>query len=364
MTFEETERGRRIGAALLTVCLAASATVSGCSRPEENPRSAEATSEQQAKDVGKASDFDLNAALRNVINEVESEYKEYDIQAGVAVADSAGVVQAGLPGEEPTWSTVKVPIAIAALRDGASPDLVDLAIKESDNDAAYALWSHVQWNEGDASSALKELLGDYGSTGELEEPFGYSRWLLKDQAVFGSHLPCIPEAEYVYEAMDEIVAWQDNGLDKLPNTRAKGGWGLSEEDNGYTHRQVGVRDTGNGGSIGLAIEVTMPGASAEKAIPALNVLAAGVDRAVTEALDGGALTPVKECELKSETSASATTSGTATVGGSAATSSTAATSSSASTRRTATSGAPTSSTSARSTVTTTPTRTSTPRFGS
>lgn len=357
MTFEGTERGRRRGAALLTVCLAASATASGCSRPDENPRSVEETSAQGAKGAGQASDYDLNAALRNVINEVESEYKEYDIQAGVAVADSAGVVQAGLPGEEPTWSTVKVPIAIAALRDGASPDLVDLAIKESDNDAAYALWSHVQWDEGDASSALKELLGDYGSTGELEEPFGYSRWLLKDQAVFGSHLPCIPEAEYVYEAMDEIVAWQDNGLDKLPNTRAKGGWGLSEEDNGYTHRQVGVRDT-NGGSVGLAIEVTMPGESADKAISALNVLASGVDRSVTDALDAGALTPVKDCEPKVETSASVTTSSTATVGGSAATTS------SASTRRTATSGVPTSSTSARSTATSTPTRTSTPRFGS
>ena len=215
----------------------------------------------------------------------------------------------------------------------------------------------MKWNEGVASSALKELLDDYGSTGELEEPFGYSRWLLKDQAVFGSHLPCIPEAEYVYEAMDEIVAWQDNGLDKLPNTRAKGGWGLAEEDNVYTHRQVGVRDT-NGGSVGLSIEVTMPGESADKAISALNVLAAGVDRSVTDALDAGALTPVKDCEPKVETSASVTASSTATVGGSAATTS------SASTRRTATSGVPTSSTSARSTATSTPTRTSTPRFGS
>lgn len=357
MTFEGTERGRRLGAALLTVCLATGATASGCSKPAENSQSAEETSEQGAKGSDQASDYDLKAALRNVISEVENEYQEYDIQAGVAVADSTDVVQAGLPGEEPTWSTVKVPIAIAALRDGASPDLVDLAIKESDNDAAYALWSHVQWNEGDASSALKELLDDYGSTGELEEPFGYSRWLLKDQAVFGSQLPCIPEAEYVYDAMDEIVAWQDNGLDKLPNTRAKGGWGLAEEDNVYTHRQVGVRDT-NGGSVGLAIEVTMPGESADKAISALNVLAAGVDRSVTDALDAGALTPVKDCEPKVETSASVTTSSTATVGGSAATTS------SASTRRTATSGVPTSSTSARSTATSTPTRTSTPRFGS
>ncbi|MFG6304024.1 hypothetical protein ACGLFO_11690 [Corynebacterium hesseae] len=193
-----------------------------------------------------------------------------------------------------------MPIAIAALRDEASPELVDLAIKESDNDAAYALWSHVRWTEGDAGSAVKALLKEYDSSGEFEEPFGYSTWLLEEQAKFGAHLPCIPEAAQVYDAMDDIVEWQDNGLDRLPHTRAKGGWGLSEEDNGYTHRQIGVRETeGAGedadGAVGLAIEVTMPGDYAEEAIPALNLLAAGVDRVVTEALGEGALKPLVGC---------------------------------------------------------------------
>lgn len=295
---------RRISAAFMAVSLAAFTTVTGCSRPDDAHEATEEADISAAR-TARTSEYDLRAALNEVIREVENDFEDYEIRAGVAVADSTGATQAGLRGEEPTWSTVKVPIAIAALRDGASPYLVDLAIKESDNDAAYALWSHVRWNEGDAGKAVKKLLAEYDSSGELQEPFGYSTWLLKDQAVFGSHLPCMPEAGQVYEAMDQIVAWQDNGLDKLPNTRAKGGWGLSEVDNNYTHRQIGVRDTGNGGSLGLAIEVTMPGASAEKAIPALNVLAAGVDSVVTEALDEGALKPVEACEPKPTGSTSA-----------------------------------------------------------
>lgn len=293
--------------AALAISIAATATMTGCSGPAEDTSP---PAPEESPGVEAPASYDVRAELRDVVSEVE---KEFNVRAGVAVADREGTVNAGLRGEEPAWSTVKVPIAIAALRDGASPELVDLAIKESDNDAAYALWSHVRWTEGDAGSAVTALLEEYGSTGEFEEPFGYSTWLLEEQAEFGAHLPCIPEAEQVYDAMDDIVEWQDNGLDMLPNTRAKGGWGLSEYDNGYTHRQIGVRETTASDSskestVGLAIEVTMPGEYAEEAIPALNVLAAGVDRVVTEALEAGALKPVEGCAPPTATQTAGTTS--------------------------------------------------------
>lgn len=289
--------------ATVAVCLAAVTAVTGCSGAEQNAEQA-ATEDSHAGDT---QDVDLIAELRAVIAHVES---EFDVRAGVSVADGQGTFAAGLNGEEPAWSTVKVPIAIAALRDGASPELVDLAIKESDNDAAYALWSHVQWTEGDAGSAVKTLLKEFGSSGEFAEPFGYSTWLLDEQAKFGAHLPCIPEAEQVYDAMDDIVEWQDNGLDRLPSIRAKGGWGLSETDNEYTHRQIGAREIpgaskGEGGTVGLAIEVTMPGENVEEAIPALNLLAKEVDRVVTEALDAGALKPLVGCAQSGVVSATA-----------------------------------------------------------
>lgn len=279
--------------AALALCLAVATTLTGCSSAEQNIKH---PSTEESRE-GDTPNFDVSSELRAVIADVES---EFDVRAGVSVADKEETFNAGLKGDEPAWSTVKVPIAIVALRDGASPELVDLAIKESDNDAAYALWSHVQWTEGDAGSAVKALLKEYDSTGEFAEPFGYSTWLLEEQAKFGAHLPCIPEAEQVYDAMDDIVEWQDNGLDKLPDTRAKGGWGLSETDNGYTHRQIGVRETTGGdtaenGAVGLAIEVTMPGEYADEAIPALDTLAAGVDRVVSEALEAGALAPLVGC---------------------------------------------------------------------
>ncbi|OHO61907.1 S-adenosylmethionine synthetase [Corynebacterium sp. HMSC036D02] len=292
---------KRANAAALVFGFAVVATATGCSEPGQSRDQPAA----EASRTDDAQNFDVSSELRAVIADVES---EFDVRAGVSVADQEETFNAGLKGDEPAWSTVKVPIAIAALRDGASPELVDLAIKESDNDAAYALWSHVQWSEGDAGSAVKALLKEYDTTGEFAEPFGYSTWVLEEQAKFGAHLPCIPEAEQVYEAMDDIVEWQDNGLDKLPDTRAKGGWGLSETDNGYTHRQIGVRETAGGGTaengaVGLAIEVTMPGEYAEEAIPALDTLAAGVDRVVSEALEAGALTPQVGCAQPSAPSA-------------------------------------------------------------
>lgn len=292
---------KRANAAALVFGFAVVATATGCSEPGQSRDQPAA----EASRTDDAQNFDVSSELRAVIADVES---EFDVRAGVSVADQEETFNAGLKGDEPAWSTVKVPIAIAALRDGASPELVDLAIKESDNDAAYALWSHVQWTEGDAGSAVKALLKEYDTTGEFAEPFGYSTWVLEEQAKFGAHLPCIPEAEQVYEAMDDIVEWQDNGLDKLPDTRAKGGWGLSETDNGYTHRQIGVRETAGGGTaengaVGLAIEVTMPGEYAEEAIPALDTLAAGVDRVVSEALEAGALTPLVGCAQPSAPSA-------------------------------------------------------------
>ena len=301
---------KRANAAALVFGFAVVATATGCSEPGQSRDQPAA----EASRTDDAQNFDVSSELRAVIADVES---EFDVRAGVSVADQEETFNAGLKGDEPAWSTVKVPIAIAALRDGASPELVDLAIKESDNDAAYALWSHVQWTEGDAGSAVKALLKEYDTTGEFAEPFGYSTWVLEEQAKFGAHLPCIPEAEQVYEAMDDIVEWQDNGLDKLPDTRAKGGWGLSETDNGYTHRQIGVRETAGGGTaensaVGLAIEVTMPGEYADEAIPALDMLAAGVDRVVSEALKARALTPLEGCAQPSAPSAVVGTSSTAT----------------------------------------------------
>ncbi|HFG8773211.1 S-adenosylmethionine synthetase [Corynebacterium striatum] len=236
----------------------------------------------------------LAGELDRVIRRVE---KRYGVEAGVAIDAQSGSVQRGLKGEEPTWSTIKVPIAIAAAEVGADEQMIDLAIEQSDNDAAYALWTQVQWETGDANGAVSDLLDEYDAPAKVEDSFGYSTWTLKNQAAFGASLPCVAHARHVNDAMDNLIVYHDNGLSALPDTRAKGGWGLSEIDGMYTHRQFGVRSTKGAEpqSVGLAIEVVMPGDDFSNAESALNALAKGVDKLVEQAIEDGAIKPYAAC---------------------------------------------------------------------
>ncbi|MDU7790926.1 MAG: hypothetical protein E7J80_12040, partial [Corynebacterium sp.] len=224
--------------------------------------------------------------------------KKYHAKVGVAISAGEDTFVAGDKGEGPVWSTIKVPIAIAALKDGADKSLVDLAIKESDNDAAFALWSQVQWREGSAENAVKALLDDYGSHAKIHDSaFGYSTWSLKDQAVFGAELPCIPEADYVHKVLKDIVSWQRVGLSAQPRTRAKSGWGLDEEENEYTYRQFGVHEV-DGKRVGVALSVVMDGEDYADAEPAVKYLAHQLVDIVDTGVDAGAIKAVAHCKTR------------------------------------------------------------------
>ncbi|MDN6461009.1 MAG: S-adenosylmethionine synthetase, partial [Corynebacterium flavescens] len=117
-----------------------------------------------AGDLGAASESsesrtDLAGQLGALVSELEEDFPG---EVGIAVSGASQTSSAGVAGEGPAWSTIKVPIAIAALRDGASPELVNLAIEQSDNDAAYALWSQVKWSEDNATAAIDEVLAGGG----------------------------------------------------------------------------------------------------------------------------------------------------------------------------------------------------------
>lgn len=280
-----------------------SGVVGGCgkvqSAPESDAQSQASQSAEALAGVPKDRNVEedslrLAGELDRVIRSVE---KRYGVEAGVAIDAQFGSVQRGLKGEEPTWSTIKVPIAIAAAEVGADEQMIDLAIEQSDNDAAYSLWTRVQWETGDAIGAVSDLLDDYDAPAKVEDPFGHSTWTLKNQSAFGASLPCVAHARHVYDAMDNLIVYHDNGLSALPNTRAKGGWGLSEIDGMYTHRQFGVRTTRGvePQSVGLAIEIVMPGDNFSNAEPALNALAKGVDKLVEQAIEDGAIKPYAEC---------------------------------------------------------------------
>ena len=262
-------------------------TVSACSSdPETEKASAPAT----------ASPAPNPDSVRTQLDRaVDKTARKYHAKVGVAISAGDDAI-AGDKGKGPVWSTIKVPIAIAALKDGADKSLVDLAIKESDNDAAYSLWSQVQWHEGSADKAVEELLEDYGSHADIHNTaFGYSTWSLKDQAVFGAELPCIEEADYVHKVLKDIVSWQKIGLSKEKRTRAKSGWGLDEDENEYTYRQFGVHEV-TGKRVGVALSVVTDGEDYAKAEPAVKYLAHEMVGIVDRGVKKGIIKPAAHCK--------------------------------------------------------------------
>lgn len=263
-------------------------TVSACSSdPETGKASAPAT----------ASPAPNPDSVRTQLDRaVDKAARKYHAKVGVAISAGDVTIAVGDKGKGPVWSTIKVPIAIAALKDGADKSLVDLAIKESDNDAAYSLWSQVQWHEGSADKAVEELLEDYGSHADIHNTaFGYSTWSLKDQAVFGAELPCLEEADYVHKVLKDIVSWQKIGLSKEERTRAKSGWGLDEDENEYTYRQFGVHEV-TGKRVGVALSVVTDGEDYAKAEPAVKYLAHEMVGIVDRGVKKGIIKPAAHCK--------------------------------------------------------------------
>src|SRR5699024_12476509 len=113
-------------------------------------------------------------------------------------------------------------------------------------------WNKVEWTEGKAQESIETLLKDFDSEVEMKEAYGMSTWNVKDQARFASRFGCVPEADYVYDAMRDIVDWQKWGLAGLEDVHSKGGWGLDDEDVEDTSRQIGVLP-GDDGNLGIGI---------------------------------------------------------------------------------------------------------------
>ncbi|OBJ70260.1 hypothetical protein A5643_00900 [Mycobacterium sp. 1274756.6] len=179
----------------------------------------------------------------------------------------------------PAWSTIKVPISIAALRVDAATatPLITRAITASDNDAAMALWQLL----GDPAAAgeqVHEVLSeaDSGDTVVQTEqvyppysPFGQTRWSGIDAARFAFGLPCVPDADPVLTEMRRIVPEQRWGL-AGPDTVSKAGWGPLREG-GYLLRQLALLTTA-AGTVGIALAAQPADGSHDTAVAMLNAL--------------------------------------------------------------------------------------------
>lgn len=159
----------------------------------------------------------------------------------------------------PAWSTMKVPLSIAALRqaarqdDGAGSaaptDLVHRAITASDNAAADRLWAGLGGGTR-AAAATDTVLTDLGDTvtrtqsQHVDPPYsayGQSQWSLDGQVRFIAGLACTrePAATAVLREMRAVTPGQRWGLGAVPGAAIKGGWG-PQRDGRYVVRQVGL----------------------------------------------------------------------------------------------------------------------------
>ena len=155
----------------------------------------------------------------------------------------------------PAWSTSKVPLTIAALREENPPTVTDLmraAITESDNAAAESIWAGL----GDpvpAAHKIEAVLAQYGDPTTVEwqrkrppfTAFGQTVWSLTNQARFTAGAVCDSGNAPIFTLMGQVESDQSWGLGVIPDTRFKGGWGPSPTGN-YLVRQLGVLKTPTG----------------------------------------------------------------------------------------------------------------------
>jgi hypothetical protein len=155
----------------------------------------------------------------------------------------------------PAWSTMKVPLIIAALDEEHPPVITDsmrAAITESNNAAAESIWEKL----GDplaAAHKVEEVLNKYGDPTTVQwrklwpqfTAFGQTIWSLTNQARFTAGAVCDPANAPVFQLMGQVVTDQRWGLGLIPNTRFKGGWGPSPNKR-YLVRQLGILEMPTG----------------------------------------------------------------------------------------------------------------------
>jgi hypothetical protein len=147
------------------------------------------------------------------------------------------------------WSTIKVPLAIAALREehpAAVTTAMTAAITESDNAAAESLWQSL----GDPVTAAHKVEAVLRETGDSTivqsqkvrpefTAFGQTDWPLSAQAQFTSIAVCDSRNTPIFALMGQVTADQRWGVGVIPGSRFKGGWGPSTSS-GYLVRQMGL----------------------------------------------------------------------------------------------------------------------------
>ena len=187
---------------------------------------------------------DVQAQLDRLVADVVARH-------GGRATVSVGGFTAGDNRPEPAFSTMKVPLAIAALRQSQAfyPD-AEAAVTRSDNPAAHRMFGQVP------AAGYEGVIREAGA--RTTTPAGYQMgtlWTTSDQAEFASGLRCVAGHEPVLEMMGRIVDYQRWGLGRVPGARFKGGWNYYQ--NGHLARQFGLIP-GPNGDVAVAITAYSP----------------------------------------------------------------------------------------------------------
>jgi hypothetical protein len=192
---------------------------------------------------------------------------ELDATAGIVVrpvGTGPPPVTAGEWSTGTAWSTIKVPLAIAGLRETDPPEVTDAmraAIIQSDNDAAESIWASLG-DPATAATKVQAVLAQAGAPTTVESrkvrpeftAFGQTTWSLTDQATFLSSAACDPGNQPIIDLMGQIEPDQAWGLGQIPGAEFKGGWGPSLEGN-YLVRQFGIIPVNDGlAVVAVAVE--------------------------------------------------------------------------------------------------------------
>lgn len=222
--------------------------LSACATPSAPPATVLVTSTQYVPPAPEHSSL-IDATVANVTHTLGG-------AIGIAVdGDEAG----GFVAPSPAWSTIKVPIAIAALNIAPEvyPDAV-AAITVSDNDAAQRLYA-IAGPESVDNVLAAAGIGVGVNTAPLRpefSTFGQTELSVAQEAQLAGSLACVEGSGPVIALMGQVDPGQAYGLGAVPGALFKGGWG-PDPAGAYHVRQFGLLPR-SGGYAAVALSA-LPG---------------------------------------------------------------------------------------------------------
>lgn len=213
-------------------------------------------------------------------DEVSKISRETDTALGIVlIDDDFSATSAGDTSMLRSWSTIKVPVAFAALEhcdvDKAMREaLMTSMIEVSDNVSTDQLWWCLE-----ASGGAEKFVGEEIAKAEADVStspiWGVTEWPLESQAKYGLYLAQRADADAAFvldlmEHVDESQAW---GLGNL-GIPFKGGWSDTPEGT-WESRQFGYATLGDK-RYGIAVAATSEIGSFSDTTDALDQLAAAL----------------------------------------------------------------------------------------